>query len=312
MNKMDEFSIRDTKIRFDTSESRHEFNSRRRWRNEQYRHYSYFYRILHMLADEGFKVEKNPEVLKNYRIISRDHWYGRRDDLEFEASKFPAGFEIIFFQNINFENPNGGKYDFDKLEKMPYLIRLQYIVYMRKIVEKLKTLTDVKDKTVPASKNAEEKIKIDLAYGWGFFPDTNFDLLVGNRVPDDSYYGLDRDKKPIRNGDLKYFRNRWNGYIMRGRVYYRANMSWWAIVNKWEAVVVNNYDLFDDFPSGEPARLAPDRTPKEYRQLQEKREKAKMAALELIGDLECRGVKIPKKVKRACVNEICRKQSADQ
>lgn len=312
MKQTDEFYIHDTGIHFETSEGRHEFDPRRRWVEEQYRHYSYFYRILHMLADEGFSVEKEPGTWKRYKSISRNYWYGKRGGLEFSAKKFPAGFEIEFYQNINIENPNGGKYDFYKLEKMPYLIRLQYIVSMRKIVEMLKTLTEVKDKTVPVSRSAEEKIKIDLAYGWRLFPDTDFDLLTGNRVPPDFCYGRDRDKKPICNGDVKYFRDRRNGYIMRGRVYYRANAQWWVVLNRREAVIVNNYELFDDFPSGEPARLAPDRVPEAYSQLRKKRERATAAALELIGDLESRGVAIPKKTKRACVNEICRKQSADQ
>lgn len=306
MQKIDSFRITDTRIRFETSEER----KPHRFRN-QYRHYSYFYQILHMLADEGFKVEKDPETLKYYKIISRDHWHGRRGDLEFYAHKFPAGFEITFFQNVNFENPHGGKYDFDKLEKMPYLIRLQYTLYMQKIIKKLNTLTEVKDTTTPPAKTAEEKVKIDLAFNWHFFPDANFDLQTDVRKPE-SYYGLDKNKKQIHNGDLKYFRDYWSGYIKRGRVYYRANMQYWAIINSREAVVVNGYDLFEDFPVGEPRRKAPDRTPQSYKRLLEKRERAKGDAIDLIERLKNHGVKVPRKARRACINEICWKQSTDQ
>lgn len=307
MNNIDKFWITDTRIRFTTSEERKGVRRSR----EQWRHYAYFYQILHMLADEGFSVEKDPEVLKRHRIISRDYWYGRRGDLEFSAHKFPAGFEIVFFQNVVFENSNGGKYDFDKLKKMPYLIRLQYTLYMRKIVEKLKTLTEVKDETPPPAKTAEEKVRRDLAYGWHFFPDMNFDLQTDVREAE-SYYGVDSNKKPIHNGDIKYFRNSWNGYIMRGRVYYCANMNYWVILNKREAVIVQNYNLFDGFPPGEPRRKAPDRAPVSYKRLREKREKAKADAIDLIERLENHGVKVPRKARRACINEIYRKQSADQ
>ncbi|MDC7288501.1 hypothetical protein NXH76_11865 [Blautia schinkii] len=306
MNKTDEFYIHDTTIRFNTSQG---------WkgigRSVQYEHYSYFYQILHMLESEGFKVEKDAEVLRDYKNISRDHWQGQRGDLEFSAKKFPAGFEITFFQNIVFDNPNGGKYDFDKLAKMPYLIRLQYLVSMRKVVEKLKTLTEAKDRTPPPAKTAEEKIRRDLVYNWHFFPDMNFDFRE-IREPESSYYGLDRNKKPIHNGDVKYFRDSWNGYIMRGRAYYCANMNWWVILNKREAVIVSNYDMFDDFPAGDPRRVAPNRTPKEYAALREKQEKAKADALDLIARLENHGVRVPKKARRACINEVCRKQSEDQ
>ena len=305
MPKTDEFWITDTKIRFTTSEERLSYRFR-----EQYRHYSYFYQILHMLEDEGFEVEKDRETLKHYKLISRDHWYGRRGDLEFKANKFPAGFEIEFFQNVSFVNPNGGEYDFDKLEKMPYMIRLQYTLYMRKIVEKLKTLTEVKDTTNPTAKMAEEKIKIDLAFNWHFFPDTNFDLQTDTREPE-SYYRKDRNGKTIHNGDVKYFRQRWNGYISRGRVFYRANMHWWVIINDREAVIVNNRDLFDDFPSSEPARVAPDRTPEAFKRLQRRREKKKAAATELIKNLENHGVRMPRKVKRECINEYVRKEDEE-
>lgn len=307
MNKTNKLRVSGTRISYENVTDRSADN----WRSYQFKHYGYFYRILHMLENEGFKVEKDPDVLKMFKRISKDHWYGKRGELEFTAKKYQNGFEIEFFQNVIFDNPNGGRYDFNKLSKMPYMIRLQYIVYMRKIVEMLNTLTETENLTLPPAKTAAEMIRRDLVYNWHFYKDMNFNLLTMDHEPE-SYYRLDRNKKPIHNGDMKYFRNSWNGYIMRGRVYYRANMQWWAIINDRKAVVVNNYDLFDDFPSGEPARMAPDRTPDGYEILREKREKAKAAALELIGDLESRGVKVPKKVKRACINEICRKQSKNQ
>lgn len=304
MNKTNKFRVSGTRISFENVTDRSADN----WNSYQFKHYGYFYRILHMLKNEGFKIKKDANVLKMFKKISKPYWYGKRGELEFTAKKYPNGFEIEFFQNVIFDNPNGGQYDFDKLSKMPYMIRLQYIVYMRKIVEMLKALTEVKNLTLPPVKTADEVIRRDLAYNWHFYKDMNFNLQTMDREPE-SYYRLDRNKIPIHNGDMKYFRDCFTGYIMRGRVYYRANMQWWAIINDRKAVIVNNYDLFDDFPSGEPARVAPDRTPNSYKILREKREKSKAAALKLIGDLEGRGVKVPKKVKRACINEICRKQN---
>ena len=301
MQKEPEIWIHDTTLHYCSTRE----GIRREKRNEKYSHFSYFYKILNMLKGEGFQVEKDPEIAKMYKIISKDHWYGRRGDLEFTAEKYPAGFTIMFFQNVNILNKNGGKYDFDKLVLMPHQIRLQYTLYMRKVVDMLKTLTSVKDITRPVAKTAEEQIKNDLVFSWHFYPDTNFNL---SKIKEPgSYYGLDRDKKQIHNGDLKYFRDSWNGYIMRGRVYYRANMQYWAIINDRKAVIVEHDDLFDDFPAGEPRRKAPDRTPRNIRELQQKRESAKAEALDLIARLENHGVKVTRKARRACINEIFQK-----
>ena len=113
------------------------------WRFK-YPHFGTLHRIFNMLRAEGFTIENDAEVAK---CIRDDYYIGRRGDLELYAHRYPAGFEIIFFQNIVIENQNGGRYDFDKFQKMPYMIRLRFIKYRDKIIALLKSVEDLEDDT---------------------------------------------------------------------------------------------------------------------------------------------------------------------
>lgn len=294
----DTFSIYDTKINYHNNTDR-ETQGNWLYLRRKFKHYGYFYQILHRLEREGFSLEQDPEVAERHKRIAKHYWYGRRRDLEFVARKYPNGFEIEFFQNVVHENSHDGRYDFDKLKKMPYLIRLQYTKYMRVVVDTLKSLVDVKDITKPVAKSAEEKILIDLSRDFHLLPDKDFDLRrldgtkpgIGYGYGNYEYPFEDRDGKPLLNGDVKYFRQYRSGRLMRGRIYYRANQQFWVIVNEHDIELANYKDLFDPTPEDfAKRRKAPDRTPKEYKERRTAIDDTK--SKELIAELRRRGLKV--------------------
>lgn len=109
MNK-DCYSIYDTSLSFvNNTES-----NGPDWHRQRFHHYALLHRVFNMLRNEGFEIEKDKNV---HKVIRKSHFVGRRGDLELHAERYPRGFKIEFFQNVSFENPNGGRYDFEKFQR---------------------------------------------------------------------------------------------------------------------------------------------------------------------------------------------------
>lgn len=278
------YSIHDTTFSFLNNTER---SPKGKWLKHKFLHYGYFYQLINMLGTEGFEVRKDPEVDK---IIRNDYWIGKRGDLEFHAEKYPNGFKIEFFQNVVHENRNGGRYDFDKFQKMPYMIRLQYKKYINQLIRLLKCLVDVEDTTSRSPKLAEEWIKRRYAEEWHHEQkDTDFDLRSVDGQTQPPYNGLDRDKKQLHNGDIKYFRH-WNGYLYRGRIYHNINNMWWVIVDKYTVRNVAAFNLFDLAPDDKRGRLAKAKVPEEYQKRINAIHESKTK--ELAAELRRRGLKV--------------------
>lgn len=117
---------------------------------------------------------------------------------------------------------------------------------MNKIVRIMNQLEDLApDQSRLNPKLAEEWIKSRYVEEWHHEQkDMNFNLTDTDGEEQPSYNGLDRDKKVLRNGDIKYFRH-WNGYLYRGRIYHNINNMWWVIVDKYTVTNIAAFDLFD-------------------------------------------------------------------
>ena len=256
------------------------------WRFK-YPHFGTLHRIFNMLRAEGFSIENDAEVAK---CIRRDYYIGRRGDLELYAHRYPAGFEIMFFQNIVIENQNGGRYDFDKFQKMPYMIRLRFIKYRDKIIALLKSVEDLEDESKADPRLAEEWIKARYVEEWHHEQkDMNFLLSDLDGQTQESYNGRDRDEKTLHNGDVKYFRH-WDGRLYRGRVYHNINNMWWVILDRFTVRNVASFELFDLTPEDNRRRQAKPRIPEAYQKRRQAIEDTKTR--ELVNELRRRGVKV--------------------
>lgn len=228
------FKLYDTKICF------HSENNER----DNSTHYKLLDDVFKFMRTLGFKIEINPETLRDYPLIANDHFYGRKGELEFKSHRYPSGFDIEFYQNINTKNTNGGSFDFDKLIMMPYLIKLAFINETNKIIKFLETKNcSYKDDNIKF-KDAEDRIKQSYIREWHHPQKEQFRLSDVDGQTSDSYNSEDRNKKTIHNGEIKYFRD-YSKYLARGKVYHNINNMWWVIINDTEYRNMASFELFD-------------------------------------------------------------------
>lgn len=194
----------------------------------------------------GYKVGRDRRIEEEYSCLSKDHWQGVKGQLEFKAERYPRGFSIKFYQNVNFKNRNGGEYDFDKFRMAPYLIRLQWIVDSKKIAEFIESiLLEVKCHTEIEYKKSEDKIKQHYYKDWHKEQkDMNYELSDLDGQTEDEYNSKDRDGEILYNGDIKYYRD-YNGRLARGKIYHNINNMWWVILNDTEYTNVASFELFN-------------------------------------------------------------------
>lgn len=201
-----------------------------------------FCKIFDLLKERGFAIQTDQRILKEFPVLADSHFEGEKDGLKFKAEYYPAGFKFEFFQDINFENPHGGFYDFEKLEKMPYLIRLTFMV-TRKAICKLLELEGYTNTEKPHFKYAMDdvlyRIKDSCHYKKGQ------DLM--GYTPAESYNNKDRDEKTLFNGQVKYFRG-YDGRLRKGVIFHNINNMWWVILNKFEFTNIASFQLFDIKP----------------------------------------------------------------
>ncbi len=230
--------------------------------------YETFNRLLAVFAEFGFQIGRDPQVEERFKIIGKYHREGRRltpaGDLWISAHVYPAGMEFQFFQQVVTVNSHGGRHDFDRREKMPYLIGKAFEAALRRARAHLNErgfTEEVKiDSPVPdpmAYFNAKWDMEHERRTGTHRFrrgaDGWPHESEIGN-------YGqnLDRDKVKIEHGSARYFRT-YSGHLMRGRCYGGINGRWMVIYGPGlrDHTHVSSWELFLCDPREVPRRLHP-------------------------------------------------------
>ncbi|WP_146653968.1 hypothetical protein [Labilithrix luteola] len=241
--------------------------------------YERFLSVLARLRDHrGFRVHQDQNVNKRIR---RCYYVGRKGDLEFHAEAVGRTFKIEFFQNVNVENRNGGRYDFDKFARMPRTMQLACAVEMSHVLRKLLELGYVLEGTrqgitsaelLPVLRHAQGRTDegdplATFNRGWGEdrFERDQSGWPTATSV-NSGYGGKDRDGRPLVSGETMYCRR--GGRLFRGVARPGPNDNW-ILISHGRGVHAQARELFRcEDPAIETRRFVPGQPKRVHAELQ--------------------------------------------
>lgn len=228
----------DSEIRIQTTQKTGHPNWRKEWDR------SFYHRVLNLLRSRGWSIERD----WTYRSLMQHT--GQLGQLKMHAAAFGACAEFVFFQDVvSGGNKSGGRYEFNKLRLMPFLIRPRFTAE-RNAIFKLAQQIGCVDVTPPVYPLAMDQIKAnrESCYHWpdGYIGDREYDHL--NRI--------DADRAIIKEGDVRYFRS-WSGVLMRGRCFKNLNNMFYVVTSPTEYECHACFDLFSCKPTAVPRKLHP-------------------------------------------------------
>lgn len=229
--------------------------------------------VLAVLHQAGFVLGRDTDTLENYPSLADSQWHGVRRGLEVGVSLSGRHLEIQFFQNINIENQNGGRYDFKKLDRMSQRMKLECLTTMTKVVRRgllhgyaladkhhLKSVAEeygaerltlaVRDAaTGAAQRTADPLTHFNRRWSWHRFERDE----MGFPTPKEyrHWRSTDHDGVQLRPGDTRYFYQ--DGHLVRANVYPDANGQWMVLAG---GVIgfCSPMEMFSD-PTGRPRRF---------------------------------------------------------
>jgi hypothetical protein len=232
---------------------------------------SVYQAVVAHFRSRGFRTIEDPYIRKHFSCIARYHHVAKKGLLEAHMNMSGRHIEIEFFQSVIVENRNGGRYDFEKFEKMPYLVKKQFILEAGKLLDALVACFGYKwgEKIAYSAgygASAERVIKVVRGLSPSQEPLQHFNGLWGtDRFKRDETgwpiakeydhgYNKDREGVSLRNGMYRYYRDR-SGRLRRGVIYTNMNSMWQLIYGPgWkDSTWVSSRELFTLQP-GDPRR----------------------------------------------------------
>lgn len=213
-------------------------------------HYKIWSEAIKILKSLGFKPFVDKKFKKRFKSLIPTHTWGNKKGLKFESHIYPTGFAIQFYQDMNHENVNGGKYDLEKYKMMPVGTKNRFNYTVKYMIDQLITNFNLKfyDQSnirFPRM-TAEERIIKNIRET--SFTRNNIEEL--NQIEGClSDYDLKVNSKSGIGDILKCGQNRkfrgWDGKNHIGIIYHNINNMWWIITSKYKFTNIASFNILE-------------------------------------------------------------------
>lgn len=208
--------------------------------------------LLRHLKRRGFKITADPDVAKRFRILSPRHRIAARGDMRAEIQVNGCCVQIDWWSEAAPEdNPNGRKYDFGRLKRMPYLDRLRFELEIRHILawlseraelaDKPKGRVDVRPGINRGEVSAAEYIRLEYATCW------HTDKELGRPKASDSNR-RSKDGSLIDQGARVWFIDR-KGRVNAGTAFYSLNDRWMIATSAHTIEWASGFEIYARCPT---------------------------------------------------------------
>lgn len=233
-----EFWIYDTELRINFDRGGFDWMSKDYKEWERKMHDQVLYPIHSLLEQLNYRIESQTHIFKYAQ-----NRYARKGDLRLDILDDCGVIKIIFFQNVNAPNrsDHGGRYEPKKITLMPFLMRLEMIRTMNRIIQFIQDNFDVSNFDASQDLSRDRK---DIGLGgittaqWLEHYKGEYDSGMQYKSNTES-----ADAKTISNGDRVWFYDR-KGRLNVGIARYNINNMWWVIKGKYSYTNMGAHDLY--------------------------------------------------------------------
>lgn len=196
-----------------------------------------FLRMAQQLRRIGWKTEVPKDMVEQYgRSFAEKHRYCRKGDLQGFLDLSGRCIEFEMRQDVaNGENPNGGRYDFDKEKRMPYLLHLEMQRTRKRLRDYLCNVFagyEFKDRSPNANRRgpggltAMQWVERDIRSSGHFVEELGHARISMGRNETSA------EGETITHG-ARVFTIDYNGRIVTGTAYYDLNQNWHVVTGKY-------------------------------------------------------------------------------
>jgi hypothetical protein len=196
-------------------------------------HRAVFHRVLNKFNEvAGYEKDDKSDptaTVRHYSRLWHFHRFGHNQYFHYDAEVGNNGFTIEFYY-LNSRDPNwstGARYNLSERKHFSYFEKLE----LKRVFKVLSNL--MVDEGAVYAESRKKRTGWDFI-DWAIHKDPSRHWGHGTSYHENDYHksfnARDRDKKLVKNGDVKYFRDR-SGRLSRGKVYHNINNMWWVLLS---------------------------------------------------------------------------------